>query len=55
MTLDVRMRPDEDPDAFRAELERLIGDDEIDVVFNGFGARPAGLVSPIDDEAFVAI
>jgi acetylornithine deacetylase/succinyl-diaminopimelate desuccinylase-like protein len=54
-TLDVRMRPGEDPEAFRAGLERLIGDGEIDVVFNGFGERPAGLVSPIDGEAFVAI
>jgi acetylornithine deacetylase/succinyl-diaminopimelate desuccinylase-like protein len=54
-TLDVRMRPGEDPDAFRAEIERLIGDDQIDVVFNGFGERPAGLVSPIDGEAFAAI
>ena len=55
VTLDVRMRPGEDPDAFRADLERRIGDDKIDVVFNGFGERPAGLVSPIDGEAFVAI
>ena len=37
------MRPDEDPEAFRAELERLIGDDQIDVVFNGYGNRPAGV------------
>ena len=55
VTLDVRMRPGEDPDAFRAELERLIGDDQIDVVFNGFGERPAGVMSPVDDAAFVAI
>jgi acetylornithine deacetylase/succinyl-diaminopimelate desuccinylase-like protein len=54
-TLDVRMRPGEDPDAFRAEVERIIGDDRIDVVFNGFGQRPAGVTSPIDGEAFVAI
>jgi acetylornithine deacetylase/succinyl-diaminopimelate desuccinylase-like protein len=54
-TLDVRMRPGEDPDAFRAELERLIGDDAVEVVYNGFGERPAGLVSPIDGEAFAAI
>ena len=54
-TLDVRMHPAEDPDAFRAELERLIGDDQVDVVFNGFGARPAGVMSPVDDAAFVAI
>ena len=55
VTLDVRMRPGEDPEAFRSELERRIADDKIDVVFNGFGERPAGLVSPIDGEGFVAI
>jgi len=55
VTLDVRMRPGENPDAFRAELERLIADDQIDVVFNGFGERPAGVMSPVDDAAFVAI
>jgi acetylornithine deacetylase/succinyl-diaminopimelate desuccinylase-like protein len=54
-TLDVRMRPGEDSETFRAGLERLIGDSEVEVVFNGFGERPAGLVSPIDGEAFVAI
>jgi len=54
-TLDIRMRPGEDAEAFRAELERLIGDSQVEVVFNGFGERPAGLVSPIDGEAFVAI
>src|SRR5688572_536775 len=54
-TLDVRMRPDDDPDAFRAEIERLVSDDQVDVVFNGFGARPPGVMSPVDDAAFVAI
>ena len=54
-TLDVRMRPGEDPDAIRAEIVRLIDDDQIDVVFNGFGERPPGLISPVDDAAFVAI
>jgi len=55
VTLDVRMHPGEDPEAFRAGLERLIADDNIDVVFNGFGERPPGLISPVDDAAFVAI
>ena len=55
VTLDVRMRPGEDPDAFRAEIVRLIDDDQIDVVFNGFGERPPGLITPVDDAAFVAI
>jgi acetylornithine deacetylase/succinyl-diaminopimelate desuccinylase-like protein len=54
-TLDVRMRPEEDAEAFRAEIERLIDDPKIDVVFNGFGQRPPGIPSPIDGEAFVAI
>ena len=54
-TLDVRMRPGEDPEAFRAEIVRRIGDDQIDVVWNGFGERPPGLISPVDDAAFVAI
>jgi acetylornithine deacetylase/succinyl-diaminopimelate desuccinylase-like protein len=55
VTLDVRMRPDDEPEAFRAELERLIADDQIEVVFNGFGERPPGVMSPVDDAAFVAI
>jgi acetylornithine deacetylase/succinyl-diaminopimelate desuccinylase-like protein len=55
VTLDVRMRPDDDPDAFRAGIERLIADDQIDVVFNGYGSRPPGVMSPVDDPAFVAI
>ena len=55
VTLDVRMRPGEDPEAFRAEIVRLIDDDGIDVVFNGFGERPPGLMSPVDDAVFVAI
>jgi acetylornithine deacetylase/succinyl-diaminopimelate desuccinylase-like protein len=54
-TLDVRMRPEDDPDGFRAELTRVIGDTSVDVVFNGFGGRPAGAVSQIDSEAFRVI
>jgi acetylornithine deacetylase/succinyl-diaminopimelate desuccinylase-like protein len=54
-TLDIRMRPDDDPDAFRAELVRLIADEQIDVVFNGYGTRPPGVMSPVDDATFVAI
>jgi acetylornithine deacetylase/succinyl-diaminopimelate desuccinylase-like protein len=54
-TLDVRMRPDEDAEAFRAELERLIDDDQVDVVFNNYSPRPIGALAPIDDPAFAAI
>jgi acetylornithine deacetylase/succinyl-diaminopimelate desuccinylase-like protein len=54
-TLDVRLRPEDDGDAFRAELVRIIADPQIDVVFNGFGERPAGVPAPIDGEAFATI
>jgi acetylornithine deacetylase/succinyl-diaminopimelate desuccinylase-like protein len=56
-TLDVRMRPEENAEAFRAELARVIDDPAIDVVFNGWPPsvsgkpRPGG-VSRIDNEAF---
>jgi acetylornithine deacetylase/succinyl-diaminopimelate desuccinylase-like protein len=54
-TLDVRLRPEDDAEAFRAELVRLIDDSQVEVVFNGFGERSAAAISPIDGEAFVAI
>ena len=54
-TLDVRMRPGEDAEAFRAELERRIADAQVEVVFNGFGERPAGVPVALDNDAFTAI
>jgi acetylornithine deacetylase/succinyl-diaminopimelate desuccinylase-like protein len=54
-TLDVRMRPEEDAEALRAEVERVIGDDQVDVVFNNYSPRPVGAMSPIDDAAFAVI
>ena len=36
-------------------IDGVAGDSQVEVVFNGFGERPAGVVSPIDGEAFVAI
>jgi acetylornithine deacetylase/succinyl-diaminopimelate desuccinylase-like protein len=54
-TLDVRMRPGEDAEAFRAELVRVIDDPAVEVVWNGFGGRPAADVSRLDNEAFAAI
>jgi acetylornithine deacetylase/succinyl-diaminopimelate desuccinylase-like protein len=54
-TLDVRMRPDDDPEELRAELARVIGDPAVEVVRNGFGGRPAAPVSSIDNEAFAVI
>jgi acetylornithine deacetylase/succinyl-diaminopimelate desuccinylase-like protein len=54
-TLDVRMRPGENADAFRTELARVVNDPTVEVVFNGFGGRPAADVSSIDSEAFHVI
>jgi acetylornithine deacetylase/succinyl-diaminopimelate desuccinylase-like protein len=55
-TLDVRMLPE----AFRAELARVIDDPAVDVVFNGWppsasGKPRGGGVSRIDSEAFAVI
>ena len=54
-TLDVRMRPGEDAEAFRLELERLIGDTQVEVVFNGYSPRPQSVPASLDNEAYVAI
>lgn len=59
-TLDVRMRPEENAEAFRAELVRIIDNPAIDVVFNGWppsvsGKPRGGGVSRIDNEAFRVI
>ena len=49
------MRPGEDAEAFRLELERLIGDTQVEVVFNGYGQRPQSVPAALDNEAYVAI
>ena len=37
------------------ELERLIGDPQVEVVFNGYSQRPPSVPASLDSEAFVAI
>jgi acetylornithine deacetylase/succinyl-diaminopimelate desuccinylase-like protein len=59
-TLDVRMLPEQNAEAFRAELVRVIGDPAVEVLFNGWppsvsGEPRAGGVSPIDNEAFAIL
>jgi acetylornithine deacetylase/succinyl-diaminopimelate desuccinylase-like protein len=59
-TLDVRMRPEENAEAFRAEIVKIVNDAAVDVVFNGWppsasGKSRGGGVSRIDNEAFAAI
>jgi len=59
-TLDVRMRPDEDADAFLAEVNRVIDDPAVEAVFNGWpptvtGEPRNGGESSIDNEAFSVV
>jgi acetylornithine deacetylase/succinyl-diaminopimelate desuccinylase-like protein len=60
VSLDVRMRPDENAEGFRAELAKVVNDPAIDVVFNGWppsttGKPRGGGLSPIDNEAFAIV
>src|SRR5687768_12845082 len=56
-TLDVRMMPDENPDAFLAQIRKIVNDPAVEVVFNGWPATTTGKPrngpeSRIDTEAF---
>jgi acetylornithine deacetylase/succinyl-diaminopimelate desuccinylase-like protein len=56
-TLDVRMMPDENPDAFLAQIKKVINDPAVEAVFNGWPATTTGKPrhgpeSRIDTEAF---
>jgi acetylornithine deacetylase/succinyl-diaminopimelate desuccinylase-like protein len=60
VSLDVRMRPDENAEGFRAELAKVVNDPAVDVVFNGWppsttGKPRGGGLSPIDNEAFAIV
>jgi acetylornithine deacetylase/succinyl-diaminopimelate desuccinylase-like protein len=56
-TLDVRMMPGEDPDAFLAQIRKVVDDPAVEVAFNGWpptttGKPRRGPESRIDSEAF---
>ena len=51
--LDVRLLPGEDPQAFLAELRRIVDDDSVEFTPQGIGWRPTG--SPADAEPFRGI
>lgn len=53
-TLDIRALPDENLDAFFAELKRQIGDDRVEIERAPLG-RPPAPVSKIDNEMFHAL
>lgn len=56
-TLDVRMLPDENPDAFLEALTRVINDPAVKATFStdGGALRPAGRPARLDSEAFRVI
>lgn len=54
-SLDVRMVPDEDADAFLEQVKRIVDDPAVEVRFTGRFTRPAGVDSRVDSEAFKAI
>jgi len=53
--LDVRALPDEDMEKFRAELDRVIGDPNVEVLPAARGGRPAGAPSRLDTAMFRAL
>ena len=53
-TLDVRMIPDEDPDALLAEVKKVVNDPAVDVAWARRDVRPDGS-SRLDTEAFQVI
>lgn len=54
-TIDVRMLPDEDIDAFYREIDRVVGDPAVKVEKLGSGARQPTAPSRLDTEMFKAL
>ena len=50
-TLDVRMLPDEDPQAFLEQIKRVVNDPAVEVAFSAQDTRPAG-TTRLNTEAF---
>jgi acetylornithine deacetylase/succinyl-diaminopimelate desuccinylase-like protein len=60
VTLDVRMLPDENADAFLAQIKKVVNDPAVEAVFNGWpptmtGQPRNGGESPISSEAFKVV
>jgi acetylornithine deacetylase/succinyl-diaminopimelate desuccinylase-like protein len=51
-TLDVRMVPDEDREAFLEQVKRVVNDPAVDVHFTGAAGRPNVAVARLDSEVF---
>jgi acetylornithine deacetylase/succinyl-diaminopimelate desuccinylase-like protein len=53
-TLDVRMLPDEDPNAFLEQVKRIVNDPAVEVAFSGQAGRTPG-ASRLNTEAFAVL
>jgi acetylornithine deacetylase/succinyl-diaminopimelate desuccinylase-like protein len=54
-TLDVRMVPDEDRDAFLEQVKKIVNDPAVDVHFTNTGGRPNVEVAKLDSELFKTV
>jgi acetylornithine deacetylase/succinyl-diaminopimelate desuccinylase-like protein len=54
-TLDVRALPDEDPEAFLAQVGAIVSDPAIEVRYAGRSSRPSGTPTALDSELFQAV
>jgi acetylornithine deacetylase/succinyl-diaminopimelate desuccinylase-like protein len=54
-TLDVRMVPDEDRDAFLEQVKKIVNDPAIDAHFTNTGGRPNVEVAKLDSELFKTV
>jgi len=54
-TVDVRLLPDENQDAFLAQVKAVVNDPSVEVKFPTAATRPPGLEARLDSEAFKAI
>lgn len=54
-TLDVRLLPDEDQDAFLEQVKKIVNDPTVEARYPVAATRPPGLEARLDSEAFKAI
>jgi acetylornithine deacetylase/succinyl-diaminopimelate desuccinylase-like protein len=54
-TIDVRLLPDEDQDAFLEQVKKVVDDPAVDVKYPTAAIRPPGREARLDSEAFTAI
>ncbi len=54
-TLDVRALPDEDPEAFLAQVAAIVDDPAIEVAYSGQSSRPPGVPTKLESEMFQAV